>query len=257
MIYRILVNRRVKKAAQWMREGNLYPRELASFMADYRYAISVTYRNIIQVVNIEESIRYISEQKIPGCIVECGVFTGGASAFALKSLMRNDTGRHRAYFGFDSFEGMPQPTPHDGASAISWMYGAESNRIDPSQIAGVLTGSDVNRADYAACLNYLKGTGYPEHEIHLIKGWFQDALPAHKNEMKPIAILRIDGDFYESTKVCLDTLFDNVAQGGVIILDDYGGFSGSRKAVDEFLMEHNIRPWLHYVDDSIRSFIKP
>lgn len=251
-VRRFLINRRVAEAEAFLREGNLYGDILPELIQDYRYSISVTHRGVLQVVNLEEVIQYVVQKGIKGAFVECGVYTGGASAFSLRSLMRNNDGGSRPYWGFDSFEGMPEPSTGDGSDAYVWMYGKPTLAT-----SGKLVGSDVNLAQYDACLAYLKGTGYPEAQIHLIKGWFQDTVKQYSQKIGPISVLRIDGDLYESTKIPLEGLFDNVVSGGAIILDDYGGFVGSRKATDEFLQSRGIDPFIHYVERSVRFFIKP
>jgi len=225
----------------------LYPEVLPALVADYRYSILVTHRNVLQVINLEETIQYVASKGIDGAFVKCGTFTGGASAFALRSILRNEK-LPRPYWGFDSFEGMPEPSSRDESDAVSW-YGTEKK-------SGRLVGSDVNLADYDDCLRYLKNTGYPSDQIHLVKGWFQDTLKECRDRIGRIAILRVDGDFYESTKITLESLFDGVVSGGMIIIDDYGTFLGCRKAVDEFLQSRGISPFLHYVDVGIRFFIK-
>lgn len=253
----MLVDRRVAAAETFLKEGNIYPNILPALLTDYRYSISVTHRSVLQVINLEEVIQYIANAKIPGAFVECGTFTGGASAFALRSILRNEPGQQpRPYWGFDSFEGMPQPIARDGSDAILWMYGKKMDEVENYKIAGDLVGSEVNFADYEACLHYLKGTGYPDNQITLVKGWFQNTLLKYREKIGPIAVLRIDSDFYESTKEVLDNLFDLVVNGGVIIIDDYGAFAGCQEAVDEFLHAHGITTFLHYVERGIRFFVK-
>ena len=246
-----LIKRRVTAAGKFLSDGGLYLDILPQLLNDYRYSIFVTHRRVTQVANLEEVIQYIAQKKIPGAFVECGTFTGGASAFALLSMLRNETER-RPYWGFDSFEGMPEPSEKDDSKTVVWMYGKKDGAN-----SGKLVGSDVNFADYDECLNYLKGTGYPENQIHLVKGWFQDTLVKNKEAMGKIAVLRIDGDFYESTRVALEALYDSVVSRGAVIIDDYGSFAGCRKAVDEFLASRGVDPYLHYVDAGIRFFIKP
>ena len=190
------------------------------------------------MVNIEECVRYVAN-RIDGAFVETGVFTGGASGYALRSMMRN--GSIRDYWGFDSFEGMPQPTIDDGEKARRWVGD------DPSA---------VNAADYETCLSYLRSSGYPLDRINLVKGWFDETLPAYKERIGRIALLRLDGDFYASTKVALEQLYSQVATGGIVIIDDYGSFEGCRKAVDEFLAAKLANPFIHYVENGIRFFVK-
>ena len=81
-------------------------------------------------------------------------------------------------------------------------------------------------------------------------------MPSHKDKIGPIAVLRLDGDFYESTKVVFEHLYDMVVDQGVIVIDDYGGFEGCRLATDELFSTLNPKPHLVYVDKSIRYFIK-
>lgn len=123
--------------------------------------------------------------------------------------------------------------------------------------SGVLTGHNINKAEYEEVLSYLHATGYPEEHIHLIKGWFQETLKATKADIGPIAVLRMDGDFYESTKIVFEELYDQVVAGGAVIIDDYGSFQGCRKATEEFFLLRHIQPHIVYVDYGIRYFIKP
>ena len=95
-----------------------------------------------------------------------------------------------------------------------------------------------------------------EKNVVIKKGWFRDTLPVSKNEIGKIAILRLDGDWYESTKVCLDNLYDKVASGGYIIIDDYGHWEGAKKATDEFLAKKGIKPDLVKIDYTGVYFIK-
>ncbi len=191
----------------------------------------------MQVINLEQCIRY--SKGLSGTFVETGVFTGGASAYALRAMLRLDTVRD--YYGFDSFEGMPSPSVEDGESAISWV--------------GATPGL-INRADFETCLQYLRSSGYPADRIHLIKAWFNETLPATRDSINSIAILRLDGDFYESTKIALEQLYDLVVQGGVVIIDDYGTFEGCRRAVDDFLKVRKAKPMIQYVDKGVRFFFK-
>lgn len=234
-IYGFLVGRRLREARRFLEYANLYPESLDAITSDYAFAISRDYRGLLQVVNIEECVR--ASKGIDGAFVETGIWTGGASAYALRSMLRNGTVRD--YWGFDSFEGMPPPTAEDGQHALDWVGD------DPSA---------VNASDYDACLRYLHSAGYPGQKIHLVKGWFHKTLPANKSAIGPIAILRMDGDFYESTKTALEELYPQVVSGGMVIIDDYGSFEGCKKAVDEFLGGH---VFLHYVENGIRFFVKP
>jgi O-methyltransferase len=97
---------------------------------------------------------------------------------------------------------------------------------------------------------------YPKEFIHYHVGWFQDAIPADHQDIGPIAILRLDGDWYASTKVCLEYLFDKVVKGGIVIIDDYGTYDGCRRAVDEFMKAKDVHAYLGSIDSDCRFFVK-
>jgi hypothetical protein len=82
-------------------------------------------------------------------------------------------------------------------------------------------------------------------------------LPNDADEVGEIAILRLDGDWYASTRVCLEHLYDKVVRGGFIIVDDYGCYEGCKKAVDEFMKTKSIQAYLNFIDDTGRYWIKP
>ena len=92
-------------------------------------------------------------------------------------------------------------------------------------------------------------------QVQFTKGLFQDTLPA--SDVSQIALLHIDGDWYESVKTCLDNLYDKVAPGGIIQIDDYGDWKGARKATDEFFGRRGIRVTLKRLDYSGRFLVKP
>ena len=150
---------------------------------------------------------------------------------------------------FDSFVGLPEPDARrDGAAAIRYAEGR---------------GSGENRA-IGKCVGTLAENqqllqdrvGYPKERLFFHPGWFEDPLPALPADFGPIALLRLDSDWYASTKLCLETLFDRVSPGGIIVIDDYGYWEGCREAVDEFFRARKIRPYLHYIDLPGRYFFK-
>jgi len=235
IIYKALVWYRVLRAKFILKHISVFSKEIKGITSDYGYSIQEEYRTLMQVINIEYCIKHIKENSITGSFVETGTWTGGASSYALLSMMRN--GVVRTYWGFDSFEGMPNPTSEDGDHGKSWI--GNDNTI-------------VNNADREECYQFLLNTGYKKDKINLIKGWFQDTISVHKESIGDIAILRLDGDFYESTKVVMEFLYPQVVKGGVVIIDDYGHFEGCRKAIKEYASDQTIL----YSDDGVRYFIK-
>lgn len=257
VLMRFIRNRRLARAATILKDCNQFPEDRDNILKDFKYAITFTDRNICQATNLEAILRYVETEKIEGAFVETGTYTGGASAYALRALLRIRKQSHpRPYWGFDSFEGMPTPSLEDGDQASFWVRGRPISDLQATEI-GSLIGHKVNKADYETCLNFLYGTGYPKQHIHLVKGWFQETLRLHKNDIGVIAVLRLDGDFYDSTKVVFSELYDQVADNGVIIIDDYGVFQGCRQATDEFFTSRSIQPHLIYVENGIRYFVKP
>jgi O-methyltransferase len=194
------------------------------------------------------AVRYIARAGIEGAMVECGVWRGGSMmAAALALLDAADTDRD--LYLFDTFEGMSPPTAKDvsvdGKAASALLRRPRTTAPDsPWCYAGL---DDVRTA--------MAGTRYPSERIHFIPGRVEDTLP---HEMpSPIAVLRLDTDWYESTRHELEHLYPLLSPGGVLIVDDYGHWAGCRKAVDEYLTRHNISILLHRVDYTGRVALKP
>ena len=168
--------------------------------------------------------RYVVDHAIPGAIVECGVWRGGSmQAVALALLGRGVDDRELHLF--DTFEGMTEPSEkdvrRDGKSAVDVL--AQSPK---SGVFWAIAGLDDVRAGMAETL-------YPPQRIHFHPGRVEDTVPAEAPD--EIAILRLDTDWYESTRHELEHLYERVPSGGVLLIDDYGYWQGAREAADEFL----------------------
>lgn len=195
-----------------------------------------------------EQVLFAERQGIPGCLVECGVWRGGAAAImALASL---DAGREpRMLHLFDSFEGLPAArADYDGDVAVAMV-----GRGDGALIASGAWAADAEKVRQLI----VDGLGYPAACIRIHQGWFQDTLPGAIEEIGSVAVLRLDGDWYDSTKVVLENLYPSVTAGGIVVIDDYGVFEGCRRACDEYLAVHEPGAYLHYIDYSGRYLIKP
>ena len=164
---------------------------------------------------------------IPGDFVECGVWRGGA-AFLMAELLRRVGVRDRKVWLFDSFEGLPPPAAVDGPAARR--YAAET--ADPYYYDNCR----VALEDVQATARQLGLTDY----IEFVKGWFDQTLPAQRERVGPIAVLRLDCDWHASVRCCLDNLYDSVVDGGFIALDDYFHIDGCALAVHEFLGERHL-----------------
>jgi hypothetical protein len=209
----------------------------------------------IKMANIKQVIEYVVSNKIEGCYVECGVWKGGSAAFAAHILIENN---HKVNLHlFDAFDDICEPDAEiDGPRAIRDVGGLQNatGRLQPvTGIYQAMGGAGNETMVHNLIANEV---GYPSESIKLHKGWFQDTLPPLKNDFEKIAILRLDGDWYASTKVCLDNLYQHVVKGGIIIIDDYGCYEGCKKAVDEFLEKNRLLFFLHKVDNECVFFVK-
>jgi O-methyltransferase len=194
-----------------------------------------------------DAIRYVDRFKIPGAIVECGVWAGGSVMAMIRTLI--DVGdMTRDVYLFDTFDGMTDPTAEDrdiyGRSAAEMM--AETDK-QTATIWAYRSLPDVRRN--------VGGTGYPSERTIFVQGKVEDTVPDKAPDQ--IAVLRLDTDWYESTKHELTHLVDRVAPGGVLIIDDYGHFQGARKAVDEWLATVDRPVLLNRIDYSGRLAVLP
>lgn len=192
-----------------------------------------------RLANTMELAEGCTSQGINGAFVECGVWQGGSAA--LLAHVARVEGNHRRTHLFDSFEGLPNPTVEDGHQADGLCIRDASDDLEPIQLYD---------ADLSTVSTFLfDEEGLDRDEVVLHPGWFQDVLPAAAVEVGPIALLRIDADWYESVKVCLDHLYPAVVSGGYVILDDYGGYPGCQQAWDEHAAAHGIDVRLHVIDE--------
>jgi len=190
----------------------------------------------------------VCESNVPGDFVECGVWKGGSSGLMGLVLEGKSEFKNRRLHLFDSFEGLPEPGEHDGQHAADYSGGANS---------GSLTSIHQCEAGIDEVKNFLFGELHlPSDGLVFHQGWFQDTLPALGTEPSAIALLRLDGDWYESTKVCLDHLYPRLSKGGVVLLDDYNCWEGCRKATDEYRAEHGINDEIIVIDSEAAYWIK-
>jgi hypothetical protein len=168
-----------------------------------------------------------ASKEVDGAFVECGVARGGCSA--VMALIAQDENKGRKTWMFDSFEGLPAQTNKDGKQKPIRHKNRKANDLAEGYCLG--TFDEVGIWIFGRLR--LK-------DVVMIKGWFQDTLPKRKNEVGSIAVLRLDGDWFESTKCCLENLYDNVVSGGYVIIDDLQ-LLGCKKAVDEYIVDHGLK----------------
>lgn len=168
----------------------------------------------------------VTADGVAGCFVECGTWRGGASFLMVRRSFAH--GVTRRTWLFDSFEGLPPPASIDGPAALEWAND---------------TASPLYHDNCAASLEEVEASarrlGLQDH-VELVKGWFDETLPATKARLGPIALLRIDADWYDSVTRCLEELVPQVAPGGIVILDDYWAWDGCTRATHDYLSRHGL-----------------
>jgi O-methyltransferase len=190
-----------------------------------------------------QAVRYLARRGIEGCFVECGVWRGGSSMIsALTLAQEGDTGRE--LYLYDTFEGMTPPTDADRTTD------------------GILAQTHLEQGKGYWCIAGLEDvkqnmalTGYPQERLHFIKGPVEVTIPA-QSPPGPIALLRLDTDWYESTKHELIHLFPLLCDGGILVIDDFGHWEGARKAVEEFMAGLPKPYLLHRMDYTGRLLMK-
>ncbi|MFO7731449.1 MAG: TylF/MycF/NovP-related O-methyltransferase [Spirochaetia bacterium] len=196
---------------------------------------------------IYSAIRYLVKAEIPGAFVECGVWKGGATMLMALTLMKMNAADRELYL-FDTFQGMTPPTEKD---VVAWTGRLVQEKWDEDR-----RGEKNNFGWWAVSrqevVENLSSTGYPEELITAVEGDVASTIPAQSPE--GIALLRLDTDWYESTLHELQHLYPHLKRGGVLLLDDYGHFTGARRAVDEYFEETPV--FLHRDDYTGRSLVK-
>ena len=201
-----------------------------------------------RILALIQATKYILKYGIEGDFVECGSWKGGSAMVMAKVIMQEN--EQRNLWLYDTFEGMSPPTDHDkdirGLSAKERLIKEEINKQN-SWLWAVASFDEVRKN--------LVSINFPDQNLIMIKGKVEETLLNNKPEK--ISLLRIDTDWYESTKVELEQLFPLVSPKGIIIIDDYGHWSGCRKAVDEYFFNKNIQVFLNRIDYTGRLIIKP
>jgi len=193
------------------------------------------------------AVKYVINNDIPGDIVECGVWKGGSMMAAALTLSQMQASGRSLYL-YDTFEGMVEPDERD----VDLRGGRAPARFEQSRNGANSSSWCCSGLDSVKLA--LHSAGYDPNRIFLIQGKVEDTLPRQVPER--IALLRLDTDWYESTKCELIHLYPRLSRGGVLILDDYGHWMGARKAADEYIAENNLCIFLNRIDYSGRLGIK-
>ncbi len=200
-----------------------------------------------RLIALCNAVRYVSQQQIPGDVVECGVWKGG-SMMAVASMLGLQNDFSRQLWLYDTFEGMSEPEAadidHDGNQAAALLQ--KQNKQDADSIWCWSPLQEVQ--DNLAC------TQYPSNLTRFVQGKVETTIPAQAPDR--ISLLRLDTDWYASTMHELEHLFPRLAPGGVLIIDDYGHWQGCRRAVDQYFADNNISIFLNRIDYTGRLAIK-
>ncbi len=179
--------------------------------------------------SLRECCEIVLERGIPGDFAETGVWRGGACIMMLAVLAAHGVG-DRTVWGFDSFEGLPQPDAAYPADSRDPHHGFPQLAIGVEEV-----------------IENARRVGLLSDRLRLVKGWFRDTLPGAP--IQKLAVLRLDGDMYESTIQALDALYPRLESGGICIIDDYGCVPGCRAAVDGYRHAHGIRSPMVNIDN--------
>ena len=222
--------------------GDLEP----EFLEIWEAARPATMTPIEVGYSLYQAVKDVSERGVPGCFVECGVWRGGSSMVAAQTLLRR--GDVRDLYLFDTYKGMPMPTENDGSRYESMDPMVEWRQKQQEEH------NDWCYAPVELVRQNLLSTGYPAERLHFVEGKVEDTLPV--TSTGDIAILRLDTDWYASTKVEMETLYPRLNATGYLVLDDYGYWEGCRKAVDEYFSARGSRPLLHRINFGSRIGVK-
>jgi O-methyltransferase len=200
-----------------------------------------------RIYTLIQSVQYILRSEVKGDFLECGVYKGGSMMTIALTLMAEGVTDRDLYL-FDTFDMVPVPDARDiniyGKPALEWF--SENNCFEVSLKS--VNASVVNVKQNMAM------TGYPMERMHFIEGLVENTIP--EKAPKSVALLRLDTDWYQSTIHELTNLYPNVTPKGIVIVDDYGYYTGAREAVDEYFQKNNMMPFLHRIDDTGRLIIK-
>lgn len=239
---------RAQRLRRARRRSSALPPDLEeTFQALHRRCAAETMTSAERMYGLWQAVRHVQSRALPGAFVECGVWRGGSSMLAALTLLAEGETSRDLYL-YDTFRGMSEPTERD-VSFRGYDARAHWNELRGER------GSDVLAyADLATVRANLARTGYPPERVHFVAGKVEDTIP---NTIPPsLAILRLDTDWYASTRHELEHLYPRLEPGGVLIVDDYGHWRGARDAVDEYFANSPNPPLLQRLDYTGRMGVK-
>lgn len=215
--------------------------------------VGLTMTGLPRMQSLLDAVRHIVAADIPGDFAECGVWRGGSVLAMILTLQDlGITDRH--IYLYDTFEGMTEPgdadvSPHDPPARATWREAQATGRRPWSELFDptLFNEDDVRRT--------VLESGYPAERLHLVRGPVEETLPAFAPDR--LALLRLDTDWYESTRHEMTHLYPRLTAGGILIIDDWGHWDGARRAVQEHFAASPPAPFMHRIDYSARLAVKP
>ena len=217
------------------------------FWEFYQACQPYTMTSVERMFALYQATNYVIDQKIPGDFVECGVWRGGSSLMVAQVLAHRGVSDRHLYL-YDTFEGMSEPTVEDvdfrGQKADQMLEQSQDQK--ETSVWCLANLDDVKLT--------MSNSSFPAANIHYVEGKVEDTIPV--TVPPAIALLRLDTDWYTSTKHELIHLYPSLSSSGVLIIDDYGHWEGCRKAVDEYFVEQKTSILLQRIDYTGRLAIK-
>ncbi len=214
----------------------------------FRLCRPFTMTSVERLYSLYRAMHYVIKNKIPGDFIECGVWKGGSSLMMAKMLTMHGI-TDRKVILYDTYEGMSEPTENDkDYSGVDAEKLLEQSSIEVQDSVWCYSSFDEVKSN-------LTLSGLPEENIIMIKGKVEDTIPSQVPTEK-IALLRLDTDWYESTKHELEHLYPMLVKDGLLIIDDYGHWQGCRKAVDEYMSKNDLPILLCRIDNTGRIAVK-
>lgn len=228
--------------------------------------------------NIQQAINYICQNQIEGDILEAGCWRGGALLYAKACLNIYDTAKSRLIYGADLFPQkksyvskryrlfvfkllmrflpvLPQKLQNALVNYALEAFPNEEYTHETKQKIrffcchlSYIPASEINSTGYEDVIEVFKRYNLYDQNVNLVPGWFEQTFPALEKQVDKLSLLRIDADFYQSTLHTLTTFYPKLSEGGICIIDDYGGFDECKRAVDEYRAQYNINTTMHSVD---------
>ena len=210
---------------RWQRRG-LHLEEPFHTVYPYIMASRARQENLLRIA------QQVDAEQVAGVVMECGVLDGGSSALMAHATRRSG----RAVHLFDAWVGLPATTTKDTLASDKWVGQVVGS---PKRVARVMQLLQIDPA-----------------RLHVHRGWFHETFPDAVRAVDRVALMHIDCDFYEPTRLCLETWYPKLSPGGFVQIDDYLEFAGSRAATDEFLAAHPELTLLVYGVGSAATFFR-